>query len=107
LEQILFKVLSKEPASRYRTADQLGRVLASIQQPEPQGSIPSVTRPSAPYAPPLPVLEDTRTSGEEELDTSLQFDWMTLSLGLLATLAVGGLIPYWLYVWFTLNPPVR
>jgi hypothetical protein len=32
---------------------------------------------------------------------------MTLSLGLLATLAVGGLIPYWLYVWFTLNPPVR
>jgi serine/threonine-protein kinase len=28
LEQVLLKVLAKEPASRYRTADQLGRVLA-------------------------------------------------------------------------------
>ncbi len=27
LEQIVLKVLSKEPAARYRTADQLGRVL--------------------------------------------------------------------------------
>ncbi len=30
LEQVLLKVLSKEPASRYRTADQLGRVLVSF-----------------------------------------------------------------------------
>ncbi len=27
LEEIVLKVLSKEPAARYRTADQLGRVL--------------------------------------------------------------------------------
>ena len=30
LEQILLKVLSKEPSSRYRTADQLGRVLSTL-----------------------------------------------------------------------------
>ena len=34
-------------------------------------------------------------------------DLVTLALGLLTVLAVGGLIPYWLYVWFTLNPPAR
>jgi hypothetical protein len=28
-------------------------------------------------------------------------------LGLLAILTAGGLIPFWLYVWFSLNPPVR
>ncbi len=30
LEQILTKVLSKEPSQRYRTADQLGRVLLNF-----------------------------------------------------------------------------
>ncbi len=30
LEQIVMKVLSKEPAQRYRTADQLGRVLLNF-----------------------------------------------------------------------------
>jgi len=32
LEQIILKVLSKEPSQRYRTADQLGRVLLSFGQ---------------------------------------------------------------------------
>ena len=36
LEQIMLKVLAKEPSSRYRTADQLGRVLTNfVQQPQP------------------------------------------------------------------------
>ena len=30
LEQILLKVLAKEPSQRYRTADQLGRVLMNF-----------------------------------------------------------------------------
>ncbi|HEX3051013.1 MAG TPA: protein kinase [Aggregatilineaceae bacterium] len=36
LDRILLKVLSKEPASRYRTADQLGRILVSYRR---QGQI--------------------------------------------------------------------
>jgi serine/threonine protein kinase len=36
LDQIILKVLSKEPSARYRTADQLGRVLININRhPEP------------------------------------------------------------------------
>jgi serine/threonine-protein kinase len=38
LEQIIQKVMSKEPASRYRTADQLGRILISYQK---QGNRPT------------------------------------------------------------------
>jgi len=32
LDRIIYKVMSKEPASRYRTADQLGRILISYQK---------------------------------------------------------------------------
>ena len=36
LEQIMLKVLAKEPSARYRTADQLGRVLTNfVQQSQP------------------------------------------------------------------------
>ncbi len=35
LEQILLKVLAKEPSARYRTADQLGRVLTALTQQPP------------------------------------------------------------------------
>ncbi|NOH04595.1 MAG: protein kinase [Chloroflexi bacterium] len=50
LEEIIMKVLSKEPSARYRTADQLGRVLqkfgtltpASKPEPEQQVSSPPV-----------------------------------------------------------------
>ena len=36
LEEIIMKVLSKEPSARYRTADQLGRVLSSYGQQPPK-----------------------------------------------------------------------
>jgi len=31
------------------------------------------------------------------------FDWKTALLALLAFLLAGGLIPFWLYIWFSLN----
>jgi len=44
LEQIILKVLSKEPSARYRTADQLGRVLINFNRnPEPP-VLPDATR---------------------------------------------------------------
>jgi eukaryotic-like serine/threonine-protein kinase len=121
LEQIILKVLSKEPAQRYRSADQLGRVVRNItQRPEafnntvaspPSSGVAQtqvrrsvsqpvqVTRPQVSHFPqPAPVTE---------ADTTLDFDWVTIFLGLLAALAVGGLIPFWLYIYLSINPPVR
>lgn len=50
LDQIIQKVMSKEPASRYRTADQLGRILISYRKQGYQvtGGIPSLVSQSLP-----------------------------------------------------------
>ena len=122
LNQILLKVLRKEPSARYRTADQLGRVLMTITAPtdliEPGASLqdaPTIGSPSE--APELvhvdfsnePVFIDANkpemvlVSPQDE--NPLDIDWGTWILGLFALLAVGGLIPFWLWVYFTYNPP--
>lgn len=122
LEQIILKVLSKEPSQRYRSADQMGRVLRSLlQHPETRAApvvaaspIPSRSRPSTavrayeipPETQPIAQVRLAPVANEPE-DVSLNIDWGTIFLGLVAALAVGGLIPFWLYVYLSLNPPVR
>jgi hypothetical protein len=36
----------------------------------------------------------------------LDIDWVTIALGLLALIAVGGLVPFFLWVYFAFNPPI-
>jgi serine/threonine-protein kinase len=107
LEQIVDKVLSKEPSARYRTADQLGRVLNrfGIQtQPEPAPELSLTPEASPTYEPePEPFYEPEPESDSPAMD----IDWVSVGLGLLALIAVGGLIPFWMWVYFTYNPPVR
>ena len=129
LEEIISKVLSKEPSARYRTADQLGRVLQKfgtlpdeltpLRVPPPTASIapqiadrlPSKERPSQPrpepvqprYIQPEPAPQDS-----PELASAFEeIDWITVGLALLAVVAVGGLIPFWLWIYLAYNPPVR
>jgi serine/threonine-protein kinase len=85
LERIILKVLSKEPAMRYRTADQLGRVLENI-----------IKVPAPDPAPELPTAP---------LEPREQVDWIAIALGLASLLAVGGLIPLWLWVWLLYQNP--
>lgn len=123
LEQILLKVMAKEPSARYRTADQLGRVLTTMMQqppamvqpaatPEPEPGYSDPTQISSAYPPnseyPVEFMEE-----EEEgvvVITSPRpraaFDWLTWLLALLALVALGGLIPFWLWVIYVLRPPV-
>lgn len=141
LEEIVMKVLSKEPAARYRTADQLGRVLQRFgttpdPQPEPQvaqqhppqtNSTPVITinpeiaerlspssrpRPTPEYAPqpvyqpqyaPPPTPEPAPAQQAESYVEEI--DWVSIGLGLMAVLAVGGLVPFWLMVYLSYFPP--
>lgn len=122
LEEIILKVLSKEPAARYRTADQLGRVLLSfgklnkdktgpivLPQPGNDNQHP-VFRPSSPTEndpslQPLSVKEELLESLEvEEKEEEEGFDWMTWALALLAFTSVLGLIPFWLFIYFSVKP---
>ncbi len=124
LEQILLKVLAKEPAARYRTADQLGRVLitfsgqsnlANLYQTEGTAvttatpasapttvmpaSVPTQAGPSLP-----PIYEGRQSPAQAEYippqENPLDVDWITIALGLLALIAVGGLIPFYIWVYF-------
>ena len=95
VENIILKVLSKEPSSRYRTADQLGRIIISFTELEQY--------PDQPEFEPQPTENKT-------LETILALEnknpakqWVTILLGLLALIAVGGLIPFWMWVYFKLN----
>ena len=85
LDQILAKVLSKEPAARYRTADQLGQVLATFTEGRPSQPLTFQVSQAA-----------TRAIDRFRPD---QVDWWAIGLSLLAFLAVGGLLPLWLWVW--------
>jgi len=121
LEQILLKVLAKEPSARYRTADQLGRVLVTFTQQSDAAKIASVPKfPSIPEPdhsksipePPTPTIQRQIYSQPPSLprpipapiskneDNPLDIDWLTLGLLLLALIAVGGLIPFFTWVFF-------
>ncbi len=101
LEQILKKVLSKEPSQRYRTADQLGRVLMSF------GNARSA--PSLALTPEAAALDMGSSSKKNATvaTPALEIDWVSVGLGLMALVAVLGLIPFWMWVYFVYNPPIR
>jgi len=106
LEQIVDKILSKEPSARYRTADQLGRVLLRFgtqTQPEQPPSL-SLTPEVATMFQQEPALSYQQI---EPVAESTPIDWLSVGLGLLALAAAGGLIPFWMWVYFAYNPPVR
>ncbi len=100
LNEIMLKVLAKEPAGRYRTADQLGRVLLNLVVPAPAAtSLPQAAPPSA--APAAPRRAAGRPSAAGEMD------WAAVGLALLAALLLGGLLPFWMWVYLVFNPPIR
>ena len=119
LEEIVLKVLSKEPSARYRTADQLGRVLLRFgtqRDAAPSAPSLSLTPEAATYQGPEPQTEPTHAPAAPapnppETTLSLpdlsmpEIDWTTVALGLLALIAVFGLIPFWIIIYFRYNFP--
>jgi serine/threonine-protein kinase len=116
LETILLKLLDKEPSARYRTADQLGQVLINLNQVPPAETAqprPASVRPQpqAPIQRPKFVPPPEEPEHHSEPQTPVQeirhptparhsgVDWPTWGLFLLALLAVGGLLPLWLWVY--------
>ncbi len=123
LDEIILKVLSKEPSARYRTADQLGHLLLGLYESDPSlkksnfflhegGRATPVISPigvAVPSAQPSTAFlpddeEGYYAAPEEEDEKSRKIDWGTWLLGLLAFASLFGLIPFWLYVYMNLRP---
>ncbi|MFZ6030909.1 MAG: protein kinase domain-containing protein [Chloroflexota bacterium] len=124
LEAVILKVLEKEPTARYRTADQLGQVLITINQAPPgdvkppagaHAPVEEAGRSSdvAPTLPPLrrpgepsPSFHKLQTERPQQPEPVFHprpapgIDWITWLLFFTALIAMGGLIPLWLWVYF-------
>jgi eukaryotic-like serine/threonine-protein kinase len=87
LDEIVLRALAKDPSQRYRNGEQMARVLTSFLKEH--GEI----LPEAPSA-------ELEVEGEEA-----GIDWKAVGLGFLDLIAVGSLIPLWVYVFFLYNPP--
>jgi serine/threonine-protein kinase len=120
LGRIVKKVLSKEPSGRYRTADQLGRVLMAYRDnalsetgPVPVAQVALVDRTTA-YYQEEPVQQRTQMSAtmrsvdqySDSVRTAptqhyrlpedkVEPDWLAITLGILALISMLGLIPLW------------
>ncbi|MCB9434200.1 MAG: serine/threonine protein kinase [Ardenticatenaceae bacterium] len=129
LDQIINKVLAKEPAGRYRTAGQLGRILSAYRERSladtsamslplaetavPVSELPTqiFTRPEpahdTPARPMQPIRQTAVNQPREERETAVsvpvpasnQPDWIAIGLGITALIALLGLIPLWYYVY--------
>lgn len=128
LEQIILKILSKEPTSRFRTADQLGRVLVNYakeyeRQNENHKTLHTQNQNGAA---PIQIHSDINSNKSyratsshlqqaplsyrriskqtnKQLDiesNTLNIDWITILLALIALITVGGLIPFWMWIYF-------
>jgi hypothetical protein len=79
--------------------------LRSASQPRPAQSD---SQPAPAYQPPYPpqTIPSEPASSYTAVDAPVEnIDWISVGLGLLAVLAWGGLIPFWLMVWFSYFPP--
>ena len=120
LEKIILKVLSKEPTARYRTADQLGRLLMGFYESQLNGahsmmmsgpaslgvtgataipqSLPESTQ-SAAIQTPIQQVEELIAPPVVVQEPEKPVDWITWLLGIAAFLLLIGLVPFWFFVY--------
>jgi eukaryotic-like serine/threonine-protein kinase len=112
LDEIILKLLSKESSARYRTADQLGRVLLTFTTPgkeipsRPRSNVPGGMGQTLPGSEPLsgtvspiPISDVTAPqTSPAPIQGELGIDWITIGLAFLALLFVGGLFPLGIWV---------
>jgi serine/threonine-protein kinase len=112
LEWIIRKVMAKEPAARYRNADQLARVLEEYRKHGEQatGWQPAVPAPAV-KVDRLPVEPEPEPEAETELevgpDSFVYSDRLMWALAVIAFVLVVGLVPLYSAIYIAYFPPDR
>jgi len=112
IAKIVRKVMAKEPSARYRTANQLSRILQAYRSESTQMTsaapvTPAVAVPSATPQPtprPTPIAPPVALAPSQALD-DLGPDWIAIFMGAAAILAILGLIPLWVMVYRAYQRP--
>jgi serine/threonine-protein kinase len=123
LEGITLKAMAKVPAARFANANELASALkdfnggfereAGDQSRSTRMVMDSAVVDQQNLEPVLPATEISSKAGDHPESQGVQragrdwlgFDLVTWLLALLALIFVGGLIPFWLWVYFFLYPP--
>lgn len=129
LELITLNALAKSPAARYPNAKHMGQVLKEYQS-QVDSAIQAGTAETQQYPKSPNILANqsvpiqgrsrastftderhspraVKTKAPAQTNTRMVgFDWVTWLLALLALLLVGGLIPFWIWVYYMINPPL-
>jgi len=103
-ERIILKVLAKQPSARYRTADQLGRILITFGSPATHISEKSPYETTSTQRSKGSRSHPSTNTSQTIIRDPLDLDWGSILLGLLSFLLIGGLVPFWLWVYYTVTP---
>jgi tRNA A-37 threonylcarbamoyl transferase component Bud32 len=93
LARIIDTAMNKQPGERFRTADHMRQALTDFRQ-SGQGQ-------TGYYAPAPPAAGVTGAAGASTADRPTGMDWVGLTLGFFALIAVLGLVPLWAAVYRT------
>ncbi len=107
IAEVILKILAKEPSARYRTADQLGRVLTHFENNSSPKSGVSPSLPNASSPPPIKVFSGPPSTEPLAEINAYRVDWKMIGLELLTFLLVGGLVPFWLFIFLRISNLLR
>jgi len=97
IEQIVNQALAKEPAQRYRSADQLGRILHEYEHGSEQAT---GLQPAMPPPPPRVRRAASEPAADQaEMEEPAGLDWLAWVLAAVALVAIVGLIVLWTAVY--------
>ena len=101
LEEVVHKVLGKDPVTRYRTAGQFGRILSTYRRRSQDDTLALADSPELADSLTTPYHRPELTHPVAQSQPVIQpaVDWLLVILGIVALIALLGLIPLWYNVY--------
>ncbi len=95
LNEIILRAIEKDPKKRFLSAGELFLALEKFENHENQIFTDDNGR----------IIREDKNREDElnSVNQETQIDWKTILLGFLALITVGGLIPFWLFIYYSIN----